>query len=104
MTDNQTSDRHKSTLRGHKIELHNAVWIYPDTKEHCSVRRDCGFCGKGDTPEGHDGCLGTLDGVMNACCGHGDVNQAYVQLPNGKRLGEQEALDFINKGENSHVE
>ncbi len=93
----QTSDRHKSTLRGHKIELHDAVWIYPDTKEHCSVRRECGFCDRVDTSEGHDGCLGTLDGVMNACCGHGVTRDAYVQLSSGKRLAGQEALNFINK-------
>lgn len=30
--------------------------------------------------EGHDACLGTLPGVMNACCGHGNVKYAYVQI------------------------
>jgi hypothetical protein len=33
------------------------------------------------SPEGHDGCLGTLrdDNIMNACCGHGDDSGAYIQ-------------------------
>jgi hypothetical protein len=41
--------------------------------------RPCGHCGRPQTPEGHDGCLGTLPGVMNACCGHGVEADAYVQ-------------------------
>jgi len=40
----------------------------------------CAKCKKEPTKEGHDGCLGTLPGVMNACCGHGQANQAYVQF------------------------
>lgn len=41
----------------------------------------CGKCGLEPTKEGHDGCLGTLKGddIMNACCGHGDDSQAYIQ-------------------------
>lgn len=33
--------------------------------------RNCALCGQGETPEGHDFCLGTLPKVTNACCGHG---------------------------------
>lgn len=44
----------------------------------------CAKCGLPPTKEGHDGCLGTLvspsrGGVMNACCGHGNNKQAYIQ-------------------------
>jgi hypothetical protein len=47
----------------------------------------CGHCKKGPTPEGHDGCLGTLPGpVMNACCGHGNDKQAYIQYWSGRNL------------------
>lgn len=28
-------------------------------------------------------CLGSLAGVMNACCGHGDITEAYVQFLDG---------------------
>ena len=93
----QTSARYKSMFRGHKIELKNAVWYYSDTNQLCSNRRECGFCGKDDTIEGHDGCVGTLEGVMNACCGHGVTGEAYVQLASGPRLAGQQALDFINR-------
>jgi len=30
-----------------------------------------------------DECLGMLPGVANACCGHGDVREAYVQFLDG---------------------
>jgi hypothetical protein len=39
----------------------------------------CAHCKKLPTPEGHDGCLGTLPNIMNACCGHGNNAQAYIQ-------------------------
>jgi len=40
----------------------------------------CAICKLTPTPEGHDGCLGTLPGpIMNACCGHGRDSQAYIQ-------------------------
>lgn len=40
----------------------------------------CKYCGMNRTREGHDGCLGTLIGVMNACCGHGIQGDAYIQF------------------------
>ncbi len=76
-----------SNLRGHQIEYVNGEWIYSDTKEPTVTTHDtrpCGYCGKDNTPEGHDGCLGTLPDVMNACCGHGNTNETYLQFWNGK--------------------
>ena len=44
----------------------------------------CGKCKLPPTGEGHDGCLGTLPGdVMNACCGHGNDELAYIQYWDG---------------------
>ena len=70
-----------NTLRGHDITQVEGVWYYTDTMTPTAGnRRACGHCGRGDTAEGHDGCLGTLPGkVMNACCGHGVTQDAYVQ-------------------------
>lgn len=71
-------------LRGHPIEWDGSEWVYSDTGEPTvSTWRDrpCGECGLHDTPEGHDGCLGTLALARNACCGHGRIRDAYVQLP-----------------------
>ena len=68
------------------------------------VGRDfCLHCKKHNTPEGHDGCIGTLIGVMNACCGHGETSSAYVQFnhkdyikePNKIRINGENALSYI---------
>ncbi len=65
----------------------------------------CGHCGLKRTPEGHDGCIGKLKGVMNACCGHGDSSIAYVQFdhpdyknkPNKHDVRGPAALKYINE-------
>lgn len=72
--------------RGHRIQSrHFGEWYYaadgvpvPDDPD-----RPCGHCGRPNTPEGHDACLGTLPGVRNACCGHGLPGRAYIQFQNG---------------------
>jgi len=67
--------------RGHHIEESGGVWRYSDTGRLVSENKDrpCGHCGLPNTPEGHDGCLGTIPGARNACCGHGDVSAFYIQ-------------------------
>lgn len=61
----------------------------------------CLECGLHRTKQGHDGCLGTLPGdVMNACCGHGNIPDAYIQFnhpdyntnPNKHRLAGADAI------------
>lgn len=86
-------------LRGHLItETINGEWVYMDDWTSCKARRNtCGRCGKPDTPEGHDGCLGNLPGVMNACCGHGVASDAYVQFWDGRILRRREALEYFVK-------
>ena len=74
--------------------VNNGVGLY--TCLHCGLKR---------TSEGHDGCIGTLPNVMNACCGHGRTSEAYIQFnhkdykenPNKYRIAGQKALDFIAK-------
>lgn len=84
-------------LRGHPIYRDAAAeWRYrDDDTPTAGHRRACGYCALPDTPEGHDGCLGTLPGVVNACCGHGNESEAYVQYPDGSRLGGREAVRQI---------
>lgn len=57
----------------------------------------CAKCGLPPTPEGHDGCLGTLDEsiVMNACCGHGLDRQAYVQFWDRTDVRGDEAISLM---------
>ena len=88
----------KSHLRGHEIEFSNGEWVYSDTKEPTVTgwqNRPCGHCQQFNTKEGHDACLGTLIGVMNACCGHGDNKEAYVQFLDGNVVNGKDSLAII---------
>jgi len=57
----------------------------------------CAHCNLPPTKEGHDGCLGTLHEkeVMNACCGHGSDQQAYIQTWDGKCIRGAAAIAAI---------
>ncbi len=57
----------------------------------------CIKCSKEPTKEGYDGCIGKLPvkEVMNACCGHGNDSQAYVQRWTKRKLMGQEAIEYI---------
>ena len=85
--------------RGHNIQYLKGEWVYVDTKQPVSENKDraCGHCGKENTPEGYDGCMGELKGVQNACCGHGQEEQAYVQFSNGETFRKARALAHIKR-------
>lgn len=93
--------------RGNPTYFDEAIgeWRYSDNHElvkDTHRERPCGHCGEPRTAEGHDPCIGTLPGVMNACCGHGDVREAYVQLKGGHRIAGSDALcmsGFLNGAE-----
>lgn len=51
--------------------------------------RECGQLALPGPGQGIDPCLGLLPGVSNACCGHGDVEKAYVVI--GGRPGQGSA-------------
>lgn len=92
-----------NTWRGHTIRRvgDTEVWLYGDglvVSEN--IDRPCGHCGLANTHAGHDGCLGELPGVMNACCGHGH-DDPYVQFPDRTELRGEQALAFFgnNGGE-----
>lgn len=76
----------KSTSRGWEIERVTTdveksigIWVYSDTKEPCfgQDRRPCKRCGEEPTKEGYDACLGKLEDVVAACCGHG-VREGWI--------------------------
>ncbi len=73
-------------FRGYKIHRKAGEWFFDDTNQPTVttwMERPCGYCGKYNTTDGHDGCLGTLPKVINACCGHGQIEEAYVQFSDG---------------------
>lgn len=86
------------SYRGYRIVSRpgDLVWIYEDTSQPVAECRDrpCGHCGRENTPEGHDGCLGTLPGVANACCGHGSPDCAYIQFDDGRYASGAEAREM----------
>lgn len=84
----------RSYLHGHLIIFVDNEWLYADTRTPTIDEvRPCGYCSKQDTKDGHDGCLGTLSGpVMNACCGHGEDSQAYIQYWDGRRIAGNDAV------------
>jgi len=82
--------------RGHAVEIVNGVFVYSDSGElTAGSKRPCGNCGISDTKDGHDGCLGELPDVMNACCGHGDCKMAYIQYWDNSRISGAVALKEI---------
>ncbi len=60
-----------SSSRGWHTVLVNGGWVYADGGKPVDEMRPCKKCGRKPTPEGHDACLGKMDGVVSACCGHG---------------------------------
>ncbi len=74
----------RSMWFGHEIEEIDGEWVFSNTNKP-TIGSDplCGYCHEHQTIEGHDACLGTLPGVKNACCGHGQIADAYVQMLDG---------------------
>lgn len=88
----------KSKYLGHDIEWINGEWFFCETGCRVSAtwgKMSCGYCGKNRTVEGHDGCLGTLPGVMNACCGHGQPSEAYIQFLDGISIHGRSAIIIL---------
>lgn len=86
-----------SYLRGHPI-FKDGEWFYVDTgTPTVGNERACGYCGRENDENGHDGCLGTLQGVSNACCGHGITGEAYIQYSPEKYLLGEDAINEINR-------
>jgi len=83
-------------VRGHLAgETQNGNFVYADTYEPCKDNRPCIKCNKFPTFKGYDACLGTLDGVKFACCGHGRIDNAYIMFNDGKLLEGQKAISYF---------
>ena len=87
----------QNSLRGHSIIYVNDEWLYMDTMTPTvGNERSCGHCGIANTNEGHDGCLGVIPKVMNACCGHGQNDEAYIQYWDGSDVRGDVAIKTFN--------
>ena len=67
----------KSYSRGWEIYYDGEHWRYVDNNAIENDYRPCKRCGRTPTQEGYDACLGHIDGVKSACCGHG-VEEPYI--------------------------
>ena len=87
----------RASLNGHAIYYDETNWRYQDNNEIIDTKneRRCYHCGKETTKEGHDACLGTLIGVMNACCGHGNDDEAYVQFLDESCIRGKDAVSIM---------
>ena len=47
------------------------MYLYSDNNQPIDARRECFKCGERPTWQGHDACLGYIEGAVSACCGHG---------------------------------
>jgi len=87
-----------STLRGHKIVFDEDTdeWLYADDMSPTigSGNRHCGKCGMPPTKDGHDDCIANLPRVLNACCGHGNINEAYVMFQDETIIVGREAAKW----------
>lgn len=57
--------------RGHKIVYFKDSWIYANDYSIFNDSRPCIKCGRYPTKEGYDACIGKLNNIKSACCGHG---------------------------------
>lgn len=75
----------KSIYRGHEVACIGGQWFYTSNMQsiQSDLNRECSECKCSPGDEGHDQCLGKLVGLMAACCGHGEVEKAYVQFLDG---------------------
>ncbi|MGL5647042.1 MAG: hypothetical protein ACRDDY_04260 [Clostridium sp.] len=81
--------------RGHKIFYRNNEWVYEDGSpmdDNCK----CSRCGKESNPDGHDNCISDLKCVKNACCGHGIISEAYIQLLDDTVIRGEDAIIIQN--------
>lgn len=84
-------------LRGHEIYNDRGIWRYKDNDEPTAgTYRECGACHLPNRPDEYDACVGHLGGVMNACCGHGKISEAYVQFDEKRVIRGIKAIKYIN--------
>ena len=58
----------------------------------------CAHCGLTCGPSDDDPCIGHLPGeIMNACCGHGEPKDAYIQFSPTSDIRGVAAFDLMKK-------
>ena len=68
---------------GHKIyQDEKGCWRWADNGMNADKNpRPCPKCNQLPNKNGHDPCLGTIEGVFAACCGHGIQDGIILWYP-----------------------
>ena len=68
--------------RGHQTYLgEDGLWRFVDNNLIDDFTRACKKCGLPPTKDGHDACLGVINNVSSACCGHGVTAPILIPCP-----------------------
>lgn len=88
-----------NNARGHEIDYDFSTdsWHYVADKAPVqgTPERSCTLCERTAADRGPDPCLGMIEGVKAACCGHGEVFYAYVLYEDGRDVRYEDALDLF---------
>lgn len=81
----------RQQMRGHEIyfDYVKEDWLYSDDNSSIDIERPCTRCNHLPLKSGEDFCLRGLsdcEGIINACCGHGNDEDAYIMLEDGRRF------------------
>ena len=89
----------RSTSRGHEIYCNSdGIWKYTEDDSIFDDSKPCKRCGHVPNVDGSDFCIGHINTVTSACCGHG-IEEPFVVFDSGERFRGEEAKRFfiINK-------
>lgn len=86
----------EANYKGRVITYNGKSWVYSNGDEISELDK-CERCGKPSTSEGYDNCLGKLEVVKNACCGHGFIEHAYIQFEDDSIIRGEDVINYLNK-------
>lgn len=87
----------KANFRGHIIICTDGKNWTMENGSPVDYSIECKHCKENVNEQGHDKCISNLNGVRNACCGHGNNSEAYVQLNDGTTYYGDRAVAEIKK-------
>ena len=76
--DDSTLGDRGMTLKEYNDKFGCPKWIYCDTLQPITDTRPCKECGAVMKYGEPDACLGKLENVNGACCGHGNPKRRYI--------------------------
>ena len=85
----------KSHSRGNEIYCKNdGVWKYSEDDSIFDDSKPCKRCGNFPNKDGSDFCVGNIDGVTSACCGHG-VDIPFVMFDDATTVFGKNAKKYF---------